>query len=95
MSAAPRADEILRAYSATEMSPTSDAAEPDHEQIAHAIQVAIYRAMTPQQRMQQALRMNRTMRELLSAGYRFRNPGWTEDQLKRAVAERILHARTG
>lgn len=70
-------------------------AEPDHEQIAHAIQVAIYRAMTPQQRFQQALRMNRTMRELLAAGYRYRNPGWTKAQLKHAVAERIVTARTG
>jgi len=57
--------------------------------------VAIYRAMTPQERLQQALRMNRTMRELLAAGFRERHPSWTDAQIKRAVAERVLHARTG
>ena len=73
----------------------STEAEPDHERAAHAHQMAIYRAMTPQQRLQQALRMNRTMRGLLAAGFRERQPEWTEVQVKRAVADRILHARTG
>jgi len=70
-------------------------AEPDHIRAAHDRQVAIYRAMTPQQRLAQALRMNRTMRELLAAGFRDRHPQWSESQVKRAVADRILHARTG
>jgi hypothetical protein len=66
-----------------------------HERAAHAHQVAIYRAMTPQQRLQQALRMNCTMRALLATGFRQRQPGWTESQVQRAVADRILHASTG
>jgi hypothetical protein len=70
-------------------------AEPDHERDAHAHQVAIYRAMTPQQRLQQALRMNRTMRELLAAGFRIRHPTWSDIEVRRAVADRILHASTG
>lgn len=70
-------------------------AEPAHVRAAHAYQAAIYRAMTPQQRMQQALRMNRSMRSLLAAGFRMRNPVWTEAQVARAVADRILYARTG
>ena len=70
-------------------------AEPDHVRAAHDRQVAIYRAMTPQQRLEQALRMNRSMRELLATGFRDRHPEWTEPQVKRAVADRILHARTG
>ncbi len=70
-------------------------AEPDHVRAAHAQQVAIYRAMTPQQRLEQARRMNRTMRELMAVGFRDRHPEWTEPQVKRAVADRILHARTG
>lgn len=70
-------------------------AEPDHERLAHARQAAIYRAMTPQDRLRQALRMNRSMRQLLAAGYRTRHPTWTETQIRRAVADRILHARTG
>ena len=70
-------------------------AELDHERVAHAHQVAIYRAMTPQQRLQQALRMNRNMRTLMAIGFRDRNPGWTDEQVRHAVADRILHARTG
>ena len=70
-------------------------AELDHVRVAHERQVAIYRAMTPQQRLEQALRMNRTMRELMSVGFRDRHPEWTETQVKRAVADRILYARTG
>lgn len=70
-------------------------AEPDHVRAAYAHQVAIYRAMTPQQRLEQALRMNRSMRELMAVGFRDRHPEWTEAQVKRAVADRILYARTG
>jgi hypothetical protein len=70
-------------------------AEPDQLRAAHAHQVAVYRAMAPQQRLQQALRMNRTMRALLAAGFRDRHPTWSEAQVRRAVADRILHARTG
>jgi hypothetical protein len=70
-------------------------AEPDHVRVAHAHQVAIYRAMTPQQRLQQALKMNRMMRAALAAGFRARQPAWDETQIKRAVADRILYARTG
>jgi hypothetical protein len=69
--------------------------EADHVRAAHERQVKIYQAMTPQQRLEQALRMNRTMRDLLASGFRDRHPDWTEPQVKRAVAERILHARTG
>jgi len=73
----------------------SSDAEPDHEREAHARQVAIYRAMTPQQRLQQALRMNRSMRTLMAVGFRDRNPAWTDEQVRHAVADRILHAATG
>ncbi len=69
--------------------------EPDHEREAHVYQVAIYRAMTPQQRLQQALRMNRSMRMLMAVGFRDRNPAWTDEQVRHAVVDRILHAATG
>ncbi len=69
--------------------------EPDHVRAAHAHQVAIFRAMSPQQRLQQALRMNRMMRDLLAAGFRSRHPQWDDSQVRRAVADRILYARTG
>lgn len=70
-------------------------APSDHERVALERQAAIYRAMTPQQRIEQALRMNRRMRELMAAGFRQRNPDWTEEKVRRAVADRILHACTG
>jgi hypothetical protein len=70
-------------------------AESDHLRIAHLRQIAIIRAMTPGERLQRALHLNRTMRLLLAAGFRDRHPGWTEAQVNRAVADRILYARTG
>jgi hypothetical protein len=70
-------------------------AEGDHRREVHERQVAIYRAMTPQQRLEQGLRMNRAMRSLLTAGFRDRHPEWTDGEVRRAVADRILHARTG
>lgn len=70
-------------------------AEGDHPSDAHVRQVAIYRAMTPQQRLEQGLRMNRAMRSLLAAGFRDRHPEWADAKVRRAVADRILHARTG
>jgi hypothetical protein len=67
----------------------------DHERAAQAHQAAIYRAMTPQQRITQALRMNATMRRLLALGFKNRHPDWTDAQIRRAVADRVLYARTG
>lgn len=73
----------------------SNSSDSYHERAAHAYQVAIYRAMTPAQRLDQALGMNRSMRELLAAGFRMRQPEWSEEQVRRAVADRILYAATG
>ena len=73
----------------------STVVEADHLRVAQEHQMAIYRAMTPQQRLQQAMRMNQAMRELMAAGFRERNPEWAEAEVRRAVAERILYARTG
>jgi hypothetical protein len=67
----------------------------DHLRAAEDRQRAIVRGLSPQQRLQQALRMNRSMRQLLAAGFRARNPAWTEAEVHRAVADRILHGRTG
>ena len=69
--------------------------EPAHVIVASEKQRAAIRALTPQQRLEQALRMNRSMRELMAAGIRQRQPEWSEAQIARAVAARILHARTG
>lgn len=69
--------------------------QPAHLAEAEARQIAIVRAMSPTQRLQRALAMNRWMRELLATGFRCRHPEWTEAQVRRAVADRILYARTG
>ncbi|HWA85335.1 MAG TPA: hypothetical protein VG710_03870 [Opitutus sp.] len=71
------------------------AAESDHVRAARERQTAIYRAMSPRERLQQAVRMNRSMRELMAAGFRERHPDWAESAVQRAVAERILYGRTG
>lgn len=73
----------------------SIAVEPDHLREAHERQVAIYRAMSPQQRLAQAMRMNQSMRALMAAGFRARHPDWTDAEIKRTIAERILYARAG
>lgn len=65
-----------------------------HEAAANARQIEIYRAMLPERRMEIALRMRTGMRELLAAGFRDRFPAWTEQDVRKAVAKRILHART-
>lgn len=70
-------------------------AEPEHLKVAREVQVAIVRAMAPAERLQRALQMNRRMRELLAAGFRSRRPDWCAAQVQRAVADRILYARTG
>lgn len=62
---------------------------------SQARQDAIYRAMTPAQRLEQALRMNRQMRSLMDAGLRARHPEWTEEQRRKKIAERILYADGG
>lgn len=69
--------------------------EAEHERAARERQHAILRAMPPEQRLWQALRMNQAMRSLLAAGFRSRHPTWSEAEIARAVADRILHARTG
>jgi hypothetical protein len=70
-------------------------AEPSHVSVARVKQVAIYRALAPRERLQQARRLHRAMRALLAAGFRARHPEWPEAAVRRAVADRILHARTG
>lgn len=67
----------------------------DHLQAADEYQQSIYRRMDPAQRLRQALRMNAMARQLLAAGFRTRNPSWTEDEIRRAVRDSILYARTG
>jgi hypothetical protein len=68
---------------------------PDHVLDADERQAAIYRAMTPAERLRQALRLSDQMRSLMDAALRAEHPDWSAQRRRRAVAERILHARTG
>ncbi len=69
--------------------------DTDHLRAAEEYQRSIYRRMAPEQRLRQALRMNAMARQLLAAGFLARNPSWTEDEVRRAVRDSILYARTG
>jgi hypothetical protein len=41
--------------------------------------------MTPQQRLEQAMRLTRRVRELTAAGVRLRHPDYTDEQVRLAV----------
>ncbi|EIP97377.1 hypothetical protein OpiT1DRAFT_01814 [Opitutaceae bacterium TAV1] len=67
----------------------------EHSKDADRIQAAIYRRMKPEQRLAQAVRMNRQMRGLMDAGLRLQKPEWTEAERRREIARRILFSVTG
>jgi hypothetical protein len=60
-----------------------------------ARQIEILRSMTPARRLAEGVQMNRVMRGLMAGGFRQRHPAWSDAEIRRAVADRILHARTG
>ena len=62
---------------------------------ADRVQAAVYRKMAPEQRLAQAVRMNQQMRSLMDAGLRQQQPTWTDEERRREIARRILHAVTG
>jgi hypothetical protein len=65
-----------------------------HAANADAHQVDIYRRMTPKQRMEQAMQMNRQMRELMDSGLRATHPQLSADGRRREIARRTLLARS-
>ena len=69
-------------------------ARPEIQEI-EARQAAIYRAMTPAERLAQAMRMFHQMQSLMDAGLRAEHPEWTADHRRRIIAQRILYVRTG
>ena len=69
-------------------------ARPDIREI-ESRQTAIYRAMSPEERLAQAVSMFRQMQSLMDAGLRAEHPEWTPEHRRRVIAERILYARTG
>jgi hypothetical protein len=65
-----------------------------HLDEVEARQTAICRAMSPAQRLALAVGMFRQMQSLMDAGLRDAHPDWTAEQRRRAIAERVLYART-
>lgn len=64
-----------------------------HALAADARQVEIYRRMTPSQRLEQAMEMNRQMRALMDSGLRTIHPLLSATERHREIARRIRHAR--
>ena len=56
-------------------------------------QAAIYRRMTPPQRLAQAARLWRQARRLAEAGVRARHPEASEAEIRQRVARLFLHGR--
>ena len=56
-------------------------------------QAAIYRRMTPQERLAQATRLWRQARRLAEAAVKARHPTATEAEARRLVARLFLHGR--
>ena len=49
--------------------------------------------MTPSQRLAQAMRMNRQVRELMDSGLRATHPQFSAGERRREIARRTRHAR--
>ena len=64
-----------------------------HAAAADARQVEIYRRMTPAQRLEQAMHLNRQMRTLMDAGLRVTAPQLSAPERHREIARRIRHGR--
>jgi hypothetical protein len=50
--------------------------------------------MTPEQKLNVALELYYSARELKAAGLRSQNPGWTDEMIQDKVREIFLYART-
>lgn len=69
--------------------------ESAHLAEADARRAAIYRDMSPADRLRQALRLSQQMRSLMDAALRADHPELQPEERRRLIAERILYARTG
>ena len=60
--------------------------DTSHE--AAAVQLAVYRRMSPGRKLELAMQASRVARELAFAGIRRVHPGWTEVEIKREFLRR-------
>ncbi|TET54135.1 MAG: hypothetical protein E3J53_01210 [Desulfobacteraceae bacterium] len=60
----------------------------------HPEQRRIFRSMTPEKKLDIALRLYYSARDMKAAGLRMQNPDWTEEKIQTKVREIFLYART-
>jgi hypothetical protein len=66
----------------------------DTSQQAHDHQVRLYRAMSPEQRSELALRMSDDLRRIAAEGIRTRHPDYSESEVRRALVAVFYGAET-
>ena len=59
---------------------------------AKRVQAAVFRDMTPQERLLAAITMSEEAREVTRAGIRFRHPTWTSARVRRELLIRLYGA---
>ncbi len=64
--------------------------DPGQIEVVDEDVAACLRRLTPAEKLTQMGDANRTGRLLLAAGIRHRNPGWSDEQVRREVARRLL-----
>jgi hypothetical protein len=64
--------------------------DPRRIEVIDEATAAMYRAMTPAQRVAIACDAHETARAILRARVRSENPSWTEEQVSREVARRLM-----
>jgi hypothetical protein len=60
----------------------------------HVEQRRIFQAMAPEQKLNIALRLYYSAKELKAAGLRVQNPDWSEETIRENIREIFLYART-
>jgi hypothetical protein len=60
----------------------------------HPEQKHIYQSMSPEKKLEAALRLYHSARKFKDAGLRGQHPDWSEERIKQALREYMLNART-
>jgi hypothetical protein len=60
----------------------------------HPVQRRIFQEMSPERKLEVALMLYHSARELKAAAFRARHPEWSEDEIEAEVKEAFLYART-
>jgi hypothetical protein len=68
--------------------------DPRRIEVIDDATAAMFRAMTPAQRVAATAQAHRTARALVAAGVRHQHPDWTDEQIAREVARRMRGGAT-